>query len=117
MTSTLPSATSALKALVSFDRPLAELQEALKDVPVDIPDVVVLTRREVQDVLQRFIGGELDVQAVEEWANLIEGRNGIGFEVGWEGELSEAIHTLANPYLTSQLNIDLARELIREFRE
>lgn len=66
-------------------------------------------------VLQRFIEGAFHTQAVEDWANLVEGRDGIGFEAGWKDELSEAIHTLANPYLTSRLNIELAKELIDEF--
>lgn len=117
MSSDLRGATSVLKALLSFERPLPELQEALKEVPVDIPDVVVLTRRDVRGVLQRFIDGELGTQAVEDWANLVEGLDGIGFEAGWVDELSEAIHTLANPYLTSQLNAELIRGLIHEFQK
>jgi hypothetical protein len=63
-------------------------------------------------VLGRFINEELNENEVEAWANAIEGREDIDYEIGYEELLSDVIHQLANPLLTVPLTTSSAEEIL-----
>ena len=94
---------SVITALVGFDRPLDELQRELAQLGWDADPVVVLTQRNLAATIDRFLIGDLGAETVESWANLIEGREDIEFELGYEPTVAEILHDLANPELSGQL--------------
>jgi hypothetical protein len=100
---------TAINSLLRFDSPLAELRAALAtlDWDWDYAPAGTLTRQHVVAVLQHFESAKLDDAAVEEWANLIECREDIGYEAGFEDALKSAIFDLANPTLQGRL-VDIA---------
>jgi hypothetical protein len=86
--------------------------EALRQLPWDSPELVVLGRKEILSVLQRCQGGQLSPEQVEEWANALEGRDDLGFEPADAELLHEVIFELANPVLTNQLSASRLLQLI-----
>ena len=99
------SRRSIIASLIGFDKPLNELRRDLAELGWDwgSDPLAVLTRQHITAVLDRFLTGEQDAEAVEAWANLIEGREDIGFEPGYETIVAEALHDLANPELSGRL--------------
>ncbi|WDF73669.1 hypothetical protein [Novosphingobium sp. KACC 22771] len=91
----------AVRSLVHFDQPLDVLRRALHTCAWDWegPPTVTLRVTNVLHVVQLYLKGELNSTDVEEWANLIEGRDDVGFEP----KVKEAIFDLANPILQGSL--------------
>ena len=102
---------AALASLLCFDRPLNEI-EALRGLlgwgeePLVTPD-----KEDIASVLGRYLAGEIDAATVEEWANLIEGRDDIEFASPDEEIIIQAIHDLANPMLQGSL-VDIAPDVL-----
>ena len=94
-----------LKSLLTFDRPLDELRQELSKLKWDSENSLIrLSADHMRLVLTRFLKGELSADAVEEWANLIECREDIGFESEFEGVLKDIIFELANPGLVHPID-------------
>ena len=94
-----------LKSLLTFDRPLGELRQELSKLKWDSENSLIqLSADHVRLVLARFLKGELSADAVEEWANLIECREDIGFESEFEDVLKDVIFELANPGLVHPID-------------
>lgn len=107
--------TNLLIDLIELRTPLIETKSGLAQYPWDHDTVLaVVTREHITSILKQYIAGELNDIQVEDWANAIEGRDDIGFEVNCEDELTEAIHQLANPILTKPLSEERAHKIIRE---
>jgi hypothetical protein len=107
------SRLAVLSSLIQFDAPLADLRSAPAALDWDSDPVAVLTRRNIVSVLQRFATGEIDADAVEAWANLVECREDIQFEPQHERAVADAIHDLANPILQGRLQAIAADVLAR----
>lgn len=89
------------------------LAEKLRGVPFSSPcSVVSVDPHHVVATLERFLGGQISALDVEEWANIIEMREDIGFN----GKTKDAVWELANPQLTQALTLDVARRIIKELR-
>jgi hypothetical protein len=71
-------------------------------------DRVILTRRDVSDILGCFIPGDLSSQEVEAWANTIECREDRGLEANETELVKQAVHELATPELEEPISIKLA---------
>src|SRR6266702_15623 len=97
------SRRAVLSSLIQFDAPVADLTSALAALAWDADPVAILTRRDIVSVLQRFVGGKIDADAVEAWGNLVECREDIEFEPWHEEAVADAIHDLANPDLSGRL--------------
>jgi hypothetical protein len=93
-----------LSSLVRFDAPIPELRAELGSLNWDSAPLVTLTRRDIVAVLERFSTGEINAPTVEDWANLVECREDIEFEEGYEDVIQAAIHDLANPLLSGELS-------------
>lgn len=90
----------------------------VKALPWDAEqDLVRLDSDDVISVLQRYLAGELDRTDLEVWADLIEGREDIGFEPGHEDVLKNIIYELANPTIMNELTSARAEEWVRRLRE
>jgi len=97
------SRQAILSSLIRLDAPLADLKAALASISWDAEPTVTLARQDIATVLQRFVRGEIDAAVVETWANLVECREDIEFETGYEEAIADAIHGLANPELRGRL--------------
>jgi hypothetical protein len=107
--------STVIENLVNFSRPLDELQQQLSGLDWDFEGApIVLTLDHIVHVLRRYLSGELTACMVEQWANLIEGREDISFDNMHEKCMAATIYELANPVLTAGLEIKRARELIAE---
>ena len=99
------SRETVLLSLIRFDAPIPKLRAELDSLTWDSDPVVTLARRDIVAVLERFSAGEIDALTVEDWANLVECREDIDFEAGYEDVIYAAIHDLANPVLSGELHV------------
>src|SRR5262245_41682677 len=107
------SRRDVLLSLTNFNRPLAAIRDDLSAYPWDSKEsVVTLTREHVRSVLNRFLKGEISAAELEEWANMIEGREDVNFEGVAEEYIKDIIFELANPALTIHPDPDNVRKLI-----
>lgn len=101
--------------LINLSRPLDDLRQQLSSFDWDFEGVaIVLNRHHVVNVLSRYLRGELTAIIVEQWANLLEGREDISFDRIHEKWIADTIYELANPVLTARLNMTRAHELIAQ---
>lgn len=113
----MKSRTTVLLKLLAYEGAIEQLTDALKQFPWDYEvELVTLTRGHVKHVLQRYIDKDLTAQQVEDWANAIECREDIGFEVGYEEWLQESIHHLANPLLTRAITPQAAQDFLGDLK-
>jgi hypothetical protein len=102
---------SILCDLIEITRPLDEILINLKRLAWDseVP-LVTLEQRHLASVLRRYRDGNLSGEAVEIWANAIEGRDDIGYEP--DTIAGRLLFELANPRLTARLTPARASELL-----
>ncbi len=101
-----------LQDLISFNKPLGELVKMVESLAWDYEgEPVIITPSHISNVLDRFLKEELIDREVEDWANLIECREDLSFELDYSENLSEVIHQLANPVLEGELTSDKCRRM------
>ena len=92
---------------------LVEISNALRKMPWDSEnELVKLESRHLESVLSRYLAGELSASSLEEWANLIEGRDDINYE-----KFVDRIHVLANPVITEELSSESAKTMLEMLRD
>ncbi len=97
---------AVLSSLIQFNEPVTRLKVALESLPWDVDHpIITLTKDNVTAILHRFTAGEFDAGVLEEWANLVEGREDIQFEPEHAEAISDAIFRLANPALCGPVMI------------
>ncbi|HBA89724.1 MAG TPA: hypothetical protein DCZ75_17580 [Geobacter sp.] len=102
-----------LEDLLRYRMSPKELRDILADFPWDSDEeLVLLERQHVTAVLKRYLRGEISSKEVEDWANVIECREDIGYE-----EIADVVHLLANPAITEELTETIATQLIAELEE
>ena len=118
MNDELKDRSKFLLELIRFPASLDEVKTRLSQLTWESEDELVVLRPEhLVSILQKFAHREISAAEVEEWANLIEGREDIGFEARSEEACSESLHELANPLLTRQLTPKSAAEWIERLEE
>ena len=101
----------AVSNLIQWNAPLPELAAGIRKFPWDCDEELVeLDQWDIGRALDRFVEGELTAKDIEDWANLIEGRDDIKFA---SDDVLETIHWLANPYLEGVLTEASANEYLR----
>lgn len=109
---------SLVTALLELSEPLQQLAEKLSSFSWDYEgSPVVLARAHIDSALDRYLTGRLSGQQLEDWANLIEGRDDVSAEPCFEQVIQDVIHQLANPELTSSLTFEKAGEFRRRLAE
>ena len=85
------------------DADLSELAVELGMYAWDTDEsLYLITVDDIRNALQLFLTNQIDKQRLEDWANLVELRDGFEFE---NSELREIIHELATPLLFGELTI------------
>jgi hypothetical protein len=106
---------SCIRALLDFSTSISELRSRLKGFPWDYEgEEELLTRAQLRNALSRYFAGEITDTDIEVWANLIENREDVGFQSGYERQIRDVVFELANPALTHRLDKNRASILIRE---
>ncbi len=73
---------------------------------------VIVTRKQLSQLLGQYVSGELSSAKLEFWANCVEGRDDIAYEGADQSAIEELIFELANPALTRPLTPERANELL-----
>jgi hypothetical protein len=106
-----------LEDLVCFAKPLDCISESLAKLPWDDDgnnSPFLLKRNHIIDILQRYLERKLSCTDVEDWANLIEGREDLEYNSADEEIISSVVYALANPLLEEELSSNLSNELINK---
>lgn len=103
---------ACLNALLSLRLSPSEAARELAAFPWDSEPMVEVHRHHVLAVLQGYIAGTYTANVVEQWAELLEGRDDVGFERERSDLLLRIIFELANPELEGALTPNRARELV-----
>ena len=107
---------AVLSSLIQFNEPVTRLKVALESFSWDIDrPIITVTKDNIIAILDRFVAGEFNADVLEEWANLVEGREDIEFEPGHSQAISDAIFQLANPALCGPL-VTQVPEIISRLR-
>lgn len=88
--------------LVHFKNNIDTLRNMLSQIGFDSEtELVYMSRDDMVEILQRSLDKKISFLELEEWANLIECREDIGFE---DEKTQEMIFKLANPCLHEKLD-------------
>nr|VFJ52027.1 MAG: hypothetical protein BECKDK2373B_GA0170837_103527 [Candidatus Kentron sp. DK] len=102
-----------LMSLVSFSKPLNELDRDLSELDWDYDGEPLTIRSDyIVEVLQRCISGEINTDEIEGWANLIECREDLEFENEAGIFLENTIYRLANPVLEGEITPGVCEQLL-----
>ncbi|WP_444905961.1 hypothetical protein ACJJIR_15080 [Microbulbifer sp. SSSA008] len=103
--------------LVEYKAPINRILGDLKSYGWDSEtDLVTLRPSHLENVLERYISGELSDLQVRDWANAIEHREDIGLLNEYKGTLDEMIFWLANPAINYPIKKDLAKRVIKNLQ-
>lgn len=109
---------AALQKVLKFSQPIQKLEELLKDFSWDFDgDPQEMNINHLRAALERYISGELSAQGLEDWANLIEGREDIKYQEERVVIIEDYIYELANPELTKKISIAHAVDMVRAIDE
>ena len=101
----------ALEDLLLLRLSPIEAQQRLRAFAWDSEELVTLTRNHLVRVLDQYLDERLSAAAVELWAELVEGRDDIALESGYEDLLKETIFQLATLVINTELSPSKAQEL------
>ena len=107
--------TSILLDLVHFKNNIDALKNMLSEIGFDSEtELVSMSRDDIVKILQRSLDKKISFLELEEWANLIECREEIGFT---DEKIQEMIFKLANPYLYGELDEKQVLSYLNELDE
>src|SRR5271169_3607744 len=102
-----------LEMLANYSISLDDIARALRQFEWDYDGpTFVVTRLHLVRIAERYLKGDLLANNIDLWANLLEGRDDISFESGYEKELSNFVYELANPLLVGSLDHKRATEIL-----
>ena len=101
--------------LVHFKNNIDTLRNMLSQIGFDSEtELVYMSRDDMVEILQRSLDKKISFLELEEWANLIECREDIGFE---DKKTQEMVFKLANPYLYGKLDEKQVLSYLNELDE
>lgn len=101
----------ALRKLLSGEIDKRELESFEWDSEQELATLNVV---DMARMLEGYLSSFVSQSEIEEWANLIEGRDDIGFEKENELVLREVLFEIANPELTKPLTLQSAKEALKK---
>lgn len=88
--------------LINFTKDISAIKRDLAKIGFDSEsELVTITQNTIANILNRVVDKEISYDLLEEWANLIECREDIGYE---DEILQEIIFELANPCLYGKID-------------
>ena len=88
--------------LINFAKDISAIKRDLAKIGFDSEsELVTITKNTIANILNRVVDKEISYELLEEWANLIECREDIGYE---DEILQEIIFELANPCLYGEID-------------
>ena len=103
-----------LTDLVFFKADLSELQNELFQYPWDVEEpILILSKEDFTNVLNRCIENEITFTDLVSWANVIECRDDLDFEVE---EMQEIVFELASPEINGEITRERLQEIINELQ-
>lgn len=110
-----PMRKQLLQNILELEGDIISFKQSLDKYPWDSEsELTFLTRGHIKHALNKYLQGDLTNQQLEYWANVIECRDDIGFEEGYEDILEEILFQLANPSLNEPLSNDDIKKIISE---
>lgn len=104
-----------LTDLILFKVDLSELQNELSQYSWDIEEpILIISKQDFTNVLNRCIENEITFDDLVSWANVIECRDDLDFEVE---EMQEIVFELASPEINGEITKERLREIINELQE
>ncbi|OUT08100.1 hypothetical protein [Campylobacter concisus] len=101
--------------LVHFKNNIDTLKNILSQIGFDSEtELVYMSRDDIAEILQGSLDKKISFLELEEWANLIECREDIGFD---DEKTQEMIFKLANPYLYGKLDEKQVLSYLNELDE
>jgi hypothetical protein len=87
----------AVSDLVLLHTPVREAIAEIRKFPWDCDEqLITLGLAELREAVEKYLTGNLSAQDLEDWANLIEGRDDIDFA---PEEMTDLVAEIANPTL------------------
>ncbi len=77
---------------------------------------IFLEKSHLQNILSRFLSGEITADFVHKWADFIELREDIDYPQEDQNLISDIISVLANPEINGQLTSEGAHDLVTQLR-
>jgi hypothetical protein len=108
--------TAALQALIAYRLPIEPVLCALASFGWDCEEpLVTLSPEAFLRVLERCLSGELSLEQLTDWADLVECREDITLPTEPQ-DMSKLIFRLANPNLEGAVTMELVSELQKQLR-
>jgi hypothetical protein len=105
-----------LNSLITLNLPIQELEEKIKYIGWDVEEpLVFLERRHIESVLNRHLSGELTLDDIFRWAELIECREDINYTGVHRKYVQNAIFKLANPGLQKESDEGIIKSILNDF--
>lgn len=105
---------SILKNLIQLDRPLDTIQNELIKYGWDSDELIILKKYDLKLILEKYLEGLISNDSLDLWANIIEGRDDIGFDKIDDKVINEVIFILANPDISMRLTKENVKKLIEK---
>jgi hypothetical protein len=110
--------TEILTDLIELRKPVPAAVEAASALAWDEPDdLVVFTARHVRSALKRLLAGEFSADELEEWAELIQGREDIELKESDRERIVEFLVEASTPELFGELTRESATAWLRRLGE
>jgi hypothetical protein len=105
---------SYVRDLLELRKPSDEIAKLLSKFDWDFEgQPVVLEKRHLKMAVLRYLKNEIDGREIENWANLIEGREDIEADKSCEELINSLVFELANPLLTSSFDQTRAKQILK----
>lgn len=103
-----------LTDLVLIKADLSELQNELSHCSWDIQEpILIVSKQDFTNIFKKCINNEISFETLVSWANAIECRDDLDFEVE---EMQEIVFELANPEINGEIRKERLQEIINELK-
>ena len=109
-----------LNELVRYELPSAPLMQELSalgwDWLGDTP-LVTIKKKDILRIIDRFLGGDISAEQLQEWAENLEVREDVAFDEVDEKLLDNVFFRIATPFINEPLTVESVSRLKTELLE
>ncbi len=115
MFTSMTDRSELIKGIAQIGANYIDYKNKIQQYPWDChSELYFLTKQDLISVFRRFLSGELDSTAIDDWANFLECRDDLGYQFEYEDELKEMIFLLANSEINSSIDNNLITRLLKQ---